>query len=210
MVILVHGLWMHGVAMAWMRSRLARAGYAVHCFSYRTVRASLSENARQLAAYCAAQQATPLHFVGHSLGGLVIATMLEQVHTLNVGRIVFLGTPFVDSHAAHRLGRSALGRRMLGASIAEWLRGARPRQFTRYDVGAIAGNGSVGLGVMMARDLPRPHDGAVCVAETHVPNMRDHIVLPVSHSQMVISPAVVKQTCAFLRDGRFARAGGES
>ena len=56
----------------------------------------------------------------------------------------------------------------------------------------------------MAPDLPRPSDGVVSVAETAVPGMRDHIVLHVSHSGMLVSGAVARQICAFLRDGAFA------
>ena len=56
----------------------------------------------------------------------------------------------------------------------------------------------------MAPDLPRPSDGVVSVAETAVPGMRDRIVLHVSHSGMLVSGAVARQVCAFLRDGAFA------
>jgi hypothetical protein len=57
---------------------------------------------------------------------------------------------------------------------------------------------------MVAPDLPRPSDGAVSVAETAVPGMADRIVLPVSHSGVLISREVARQVCAFLRDGAFA------
>lgn len=203
-VVLVHGLWVHGLLMTWMQRRLMRAGYNVHCFSYRSVRVSLSENARQLAQYCESKKLHRAHLVGHSLGGLLIAKMLEQRPDLAPGRLVFMGSPFADSHAARCLGRTSAGKTALGASIAEWLLDPKAVNFSRHELGVIAGDGGFGLGVMVARDLPRPHDGAVCVAETHVPGMRDHVVLPVSHTQMVISPRVVNQVCEFLRRGRFA------
>ena len=50
-VVLVHGLWMHGALMRWMGRRLARAGYTVHCYTYPSVRMSMAENARRLAAF---------------------------------------------------------------------------------------------------------------------------------------------------------------
>jgi pimeloyl-ACP methyl ester carboxylesterase len=203
-VVLVHGLWMHGTLMQWMARRIARAGYTVHAYSYPSVRLNMAENARRLAAYCQTLNARPLHLVGHSLGGLLIARMLDEPHRLDVGRVVLLGAPFVDSFAARRLVRARIGCAAVGASIGEWLRGARPETLADYDIGVLAGSRGVGLGVMVAPDLPAPHDGTVSVAETHVPCARDRIVLPVTHTQMVISVQVVRQVCEFLRRGRFA------
>ena len=202
-VVLVHGLWMHGAVMQWMARRIARAGYEVHCYSYPSVRMSLAENVRRLAAFCQTLNARPLHLAGHSLGGLLIARLLDEPHRLDIGRVVLMGAPFVDSFAARRLCRVHIGSIAVGASIAEWLRGARPESLLSYEIGVIAGNRGVGLGVMMAPDLPTPHDGTVSVAETRVPGARDSIVLPVTHTQMLVSNGVVRQVCEFLRRGRF-------
>ena len=203
-VTLVHGLWMHGAVMGWMARRIARAGYTVHCYTYPSVRLSMAENARRLSGFCQSLGARPLHLVGHSLGGLLITRMLDEPHRLDIGRVVLLGAPFVDSFAARHLSRVRVGRVAVGASIGEWLRGARPETLANYDIGVIAGNRGIGLGVVMAPDLPAPHDGTISVSETHVPCERDHIVLPVTHTQMVISVPVVRQVCEFLRRGRFA------
>ncbi len=207
-VVLVHGLWMHGALMTWMARRMARAGYTVHRYTYPSVRMSLAENARRLSAFCQTLDARPLHLVGHSLGGLLIARMLDDPHRLDIGRVVLMGSPFVDSFAARRLSRVRIGCAAVGASVGEWLRGARPESLASYDIGVIAGNRGVGLGVMMAPDLPSPHDGTISVAETIVPDARDSVVLPVSHTQMVISVLVARQVCEFLRRGAFAHADG--
>lgn len=202
-VVLVHGLWLHGAAMYWMARRIEHYGYVVHSFSYPSVRMSMAHNASRLAAYCQALGARSLHLVGHSLGGLLIARMLNEPHRLDVGRVVLMGSPFVDSFAARRLCRLRVGRAAVGESVAEWLRSARPGTLARYDIGVIAGNRGIGLGVMVAPDLPSPHDGTISVAETQVAEAHDQIVLKVSHSEMVISKLVVKQACAFLARGRF-------
>jgi pimeloyl-ACP methyl ester carboxylesterase len=196
---------MHGALMGWMGRRLTRAGYTVHLYTYPSVRMNLAENARRLAAFCQGLSVPRLHLVGHSLGGLLIARMLDEPHRLDLGRVVLLGAPFVDSHAARRLGRVRIGCIAMGASVAEWLRSARPGNLARYEIGVIAGDRGMGLGMLMARDLPQPHDGTISVSETMVPGAREHIVLPVSHSEMVISVQVVRQIAEFLRRGRFAR-----
>jgi len=202
-VVLVHGLWVHGIAMALMRRHIARSGYRVLAYSYPTVRLTLAENAQRLARFCRDISATRLHFVGHSLGGLIVVRMLEHAGGFPPGRIVLAGVPFTGCYAAHRLGRLPGGRAALGRSMAEWLESGRPDFGAEREIGVIAGSRPLGLGCIVAPDLPGPSDGVVSVAETEVPGMRDRIVVHVSHSGMLVSSVVARQTCAFLRDGGF-------
>ena len=102
-VVLVHGLWVHGAVMLLLQRRIARAGYRVLAYSYPTVKLSLTENAQRLARYCRDIAAPRLHFVGHSLGGLIVLRMLELEGGLPPGRVVLAGMPFTGSFAAHRL-----------------------------------------------------------------------------------------------------------
>jgi hypothetical protein len=76
---------------------------------------------------------------------------------------------------------------------------------TGCEIGVIAGRMPVGAGRIVAPDLPAPHDGAVSVEETRLPGMRDHIVLNVSHSGMLVSRAAAHQIDAFLRHGAFEK-----
>jgi pimeloyl-ACP methyl ester carboxylesterase len=204
-VVLVHGLWVHGLAMELQRRALARAGYRAVAYSYRSVRSSLTENAERLALYAASLRAGTVHFVGHSLGGLVILKMLAAGGEAGGGRIVLEGVPYRGSHAAQALARSGIGESILGRSMTEWLESERPADFARFEIGVIAGSLGWGLGRLVDRDLPQPNDGVVAVEETAVPGMRDHIVLPVNHSGMLVSRAVVRQVDAFLRHGAFQR-----
>ncbi len=206
-VVLVHGLWVHGITMALMRRRLARAGYRALAYSYPSMRLSLTENAVRFTRYLEALSAAQLHLVGHSMGGLIVLRTLELATSLPPGRVVLAGTPFVDSHAAHRLERLPGGRTALGRSLPEWLGSAHSRPAPEREIGVIAGSRPFGLGRLIAPDLPRPSDGVVSVEETRLPSMRDHIVLRVSHTGMLFSRAVVRQVCAFLRTGAFAHQG---
>jgi pimeloyl-ACP methyl ester carboxylesterase len=202
-VVLVHGLWVHGVAMGLMRRRLARRGYRAHAYSYPSMRLTLAENAERLARYCRDLSAPRLHFVGHSLGGLIILRMLERAPGLPPGRAVLLGSPVAGSLAARRLARLPGGRAALGRSAPEWREAAQPDFAAGREIGVIAGRTPVGIGRLVAPDLPAPSDGVVSVAETRLPLMRDHLVLGVNHFGMLISRAVVRQVCAFLREGAF-------
>ena len=49
-VVLVHGLWMHGLAMQPLRWQLERQGFSAHCFSYPSLSASLQQNLERLVA----------------------------------------------------------------------------------------------------------------------------------------------------------------
>jgi len=79
-VVLVHGLWMTGAELYLLHRRLAREGFRVHRFRYSTVRASVAENALRLYEFAAGLDATRLHFVGYSLGGIVTLRMLAGHH----------------------------------------------------------------------------------------------------------------------------------
>jgi pimeloyl-ACP methyl ester carboxylesterase len=202
-VVLVHGLWVHGIAMELMRRRISRHGYRALAYSYPS---TLAENVERLVRFCRGIAAPRLHFVGHSLGGLIVLRLLEREHRLAPGRIVLIGAPYAGSLAARGLVRLPGGRAALGRSMTEWLESPRTVPDSSREIGVIAGTRPVGLGRIVAPDLPAPSDGAVSVAETRLPGMRDHIVLDVSHSGMLVSSAVVRQVCTFLRDGRFAHS----
>jgi pimeloyl-ACP methyl ester carboxylesterase len=204
-VVLVHGLWVHGIAMALMRRRVARSGFRVFSYSYPSVRLTLTENVERLARYCREIGAPRLNFVGHSLGGLIVLRMLEAVSGIQPGRVVLAGSPVTGSYAARNLARLPGGRAALGRSMMECLESKQPVFLTGCDIGVIAGRMSVGAGRIVAPELPAPNDGAVRVEETRLPAMRDHIVLNVSHSGMLVSRATAHQICAFLRNGAFDR-----
>jgi pimeloyl-ACP methyl ester carboxylesterase len=204
-VVIVHGLWLHGVVMSPMARRIARRGYDVRTYSYPTVRLTLTQNAERLAHFAGAL-GRKVHFVGHSMGGLVALEAARRMPPEVRGRVVMIAPPYVDCFAARCLARWPGGRAILGRSIGEWISEPRAAALQDCDIGVIAGTGGVGLGRLVARGLPRPHDGVVALPETRVPGMRDHVVLPVSHTAMIVSRAVVSQACAFLARGRFDRA----
>ena len=204
--ILVHGVWMHGLVMELQRLYLSQSGFDAQCYSYHSVGPTLTDNAQQLATYAREQQATEINWVGHSLGGLVILRMLECAPDLPPGRIVLMGTPFQGSYSARQLASHHLGEMAMGHSLAEWFARATPFAVSGREIGVIAGTSQFGLGMLVAPELPEPNDGVVAVAETVIPGERDRIILPVSHSGMLVSRAVATQAAAFLHNGKFDHA----
>ena len=202
-VVIVHGLWVHGIIMELMRRRVARGGFRALAYSYPSMRLTLAENAERLERYCRGLAAPRVHFVGHSLGGLVVLRMLERAAGWMPGRVVLTGTPYGGTFAGRRLARLPGGRAALGRSMQSWLNPMRLPPATACEIGVIAGGVPVGIGRLVAPDLPAPSDGVISVEETRVPGMRDHIVLDINHSGMLVARAVAHQICAFLRDGKF-------
>jgi pimeloyl-ACP methyl ester carboxylesterase len=174
-------------------------------FSYPSVQANLTENAERLSRYVKSLPIERLHFVGHSLGGLLILEMLARFPDARVQRVILLGSPYRTIYSASQLSRTRFGHSLTGRSIDQWLRQPKPIPGDGYEVGVIAGSRSFGLGRALP-GLPRPNDGTVAVEETLVPNMRDHLVLKVSHTELLLSQRVARQVVAFLRHGRFTQS----
>lgn len=203
-VIVIHGLWVPGLIMGLLTRRIAQNGFAVRTYAYPTMRLTLSENAERFARYCASLAAPRVHIVGHSMGGLVALKMLEMNRQIRCGRLVLVGTPYTGSFVGQRLMRFPGGNALLGRSIAEWLISPRPEPSGDVEIGIIAGTRGYGLGRLIARDLPQPHDGVVALTETEIPGVTRRIALNVGHTEMLVSREVARQCCAFLRSGQFA------
>lgn len=202
-VVLIHGLWMKGPEMFLLRLRLRQAGYAVRQFTYLTVWRNLPDNARRLQQLVAGIETPTVHFVAHSLGGLVVRQLFHDFPNQRPGRVVTLGSPHRGSRVVDVLERLELSKPLLGGS-RKALHGEAPAWSGLHQLGSLAGSRSVGLGRMLER-MPKPNDGTVTVEETKLPGMHDHIILPVSHMSMLFVPAVAGQVIHFLRHGRFER-----
>lgn len=199
-VILAHGLWVPGFVMKLLAARLERAGFRCHSFSYMGTARPLEAHAERLTRF--AREVGPAHFVGHSMGGLVVMEVLARHPEMAVGRVVLLGTSARGNFAGRRLARHAAGRWLLGASEPLWREG-RDTRWTRPErLGVIAGTRPIGLGVLLGR-LAGPNDGVVTVEETTIGGMSERISLPVGHSQMIISARVAENVALFLAEGRF-------
>ena len=199
-VILAHGLWVPGVVMQPLAARLARAGFRCRTFSYMGARRPLEAHAERLARF--ARDHGPAHFVGHSLGGLVILEALQREPGMQAGRVVLLGTPAQGCFAGRRLARYPGGRWLLGESEDLWREGRAARWARPEALGVIAGSTPLGLGRLFG-PLPGANDGVVSVEETAVEGMTERAALPVGHSAMLVSARVAGHVAAFLTKGRF-------
>ena len=200
-ILFVHGLWMHGCVFALHRRRLREMGRCSHAYSYPSLRGSLAGAADGLADMITRLD-RPVHLVGHSLGGCVVLDMLARHRPEGIRRVVLLGSPALGSYPAQRILRVPVLRHALGRVLPQWLARVRPVVPPDHEIGVVAGRLPIGLGRIVS-GLEKPNDGMVTVAETRWPGARDHIVLPVTHLQLLWSRACLLQAVHFLDTGAF-------
>lgn len=210
-VILLHGLCRSSSSMRAMERALTDAGYRVWNIDYpsrtNTV-ANLSESVLGPAIREAENAgATRIHFVGHSLGGILIRDYLARHELPNVGRVVMLGPPNQGSEIVDKLGAWWLFQKINGPAGNEL--GTAPDSAPNrigppnVSIGIIAGNRSINwINSLM---IPGPDDGKVSVARTKLDGMADHIVLRATHPYLMKNKTAIRQTVRFLQSGRFER-----
>ncbi len=202
-VILIHGLWMNGMEMYLLKRRLKAFGFQPWTFRYATTRLSPAETARHLNTFVEQVPAKPIHFVGHSLGGLIALKLFEDFPYQRPGRLVVLGTPYQGSETARRFIRLPCSRYLINRNMSELLEGIVPPWHGDRDLGVIAGTLNFGLGRLIG-GIVYAGDGTISVEETHIPQACDFINLPVSHMGLVFSKKVAAEVCHFLKHGIFS------
>ena len=202
LVVLVHGLYMHAIAMLPLRSRLGACGFRPRQFSYPSLRLSVAENAARLARSLRDVDPPVVHFLCHSLGGLVVRSMLLESSWQRPGRVLTLGTPHMGCHVARRLGANPALAWILGNSLRHGLDGDIPPWPDGREVATIAGDKALGAGRLVP-GLPKPNDGTVAVTETVLGPDYPHAVLAVTHSSMLMSRRVADYVCAYFKTGHF-------
>jgi pimeloyl-ACP methyl ester carboxylesterase len=200
-VILAPGLWMPGAAMGLLAVRLSRAGYTTRVFAYRG-RDPLERNVARFSRFVAeGVRGQPAHFIGHSLGGVLVLEMLNAHPEIPLASALLLGSPVRGCYAGRRLGSAQVGRWMMGACgdicperEAAWRRNA--------PLGVVAGTLPMGLGRALGR-LPGPNDGVVRVEETVIEGMSACKLVPLGHSMLIVSGTVGRLVERFLASGSF-------
>ncbi|ALF60414.1 hypothetical protein AOC03_10465 [Psychrobacter urativorans] len=218
-VILIHGLHHAPFIMRPLAKRLQLQGFATYQYGYRSLRDGIKTNSARLNAWLEAHHNPdqPIDLVGHSLGGLIIRDFIADYPQWQIGRCVTLGTPHLGSVTADYIWRFAPP--IVGQSYIDALDGTVAPLPEHISMGVIAGNQPYGLGQLFLRYhnhqlkkfgttiLPENliHDGTVYLRETKLEAAADHLMMPVSHTGMLVNATVAEQTGYFLSNGKFKR-----
>jgi pimeloyl-ACP methyl ester carboxylesterase len=207
-VYLLHGLGRSSFAMWMMASRLEDAGFLVENIDYQSFNMSPEEILLDVTEQINESQPEKyqtVHFVGHSLGGLMIRAYLERTSVKNLGRVVLIGTPNKGTPLVDKY-QDSWWISMLGPAIPALStdKESFPNSLADpyYPVGIIAG---ISKGNDNEDVIPGEDDGIVPLESTQVNGMTDIIIVESSHSMMRYSREVASQTIAFLRYARFQK-----
>lgn len=209
-VVLLHGLARTSASMQPLARALSEAGYEVVNLDYASRQKPIEELAplviEAALGACASNQ-SEVHFVTHSLGGILVRYYMAHNELPRLGRVVMLAPPNQGSEVVDEL-RNFPGFEALHGPAGLQL-GTDPDSIPRslgavsFELGVIAGNATVNP--LLSLNLPNPDDGKVSVASTKVEGMADFLEVPHSHTFIMRSEKVIAQVLAFLATGRFDR-----
>ena len=207
-VVLLHGIARTSVSLTRLERALRANGFATLNIDYASRRkpiAGLADDIHPEVARFAKREA-PLHFVAHSMGGILTRAYIAKYRPDRLAGVVMLGTPNGGSEVADLLSGYRLYNAFYGPAGLELTTTSTSRPdalpAVDYPVGVIAGNRFIDpvAGLLV---LPKPNDGRVSVQSAMVAGMADHIVVKASHTGLPRHAGAIEQTIAFLRDGRF-------
>ena len=213
-VVLLHGLSPLPFALRPLQSALCRAGFRPLPWRYPSRRHDVATLVRRFRAWLAMFEGAtaPIHFVGFSLGAILIRAGLGQPVDFPLGRVVMIAPPNDGANLVARLRHLAWLSHIYGRPALEFTRGdpwLGRLPTPACPIGVIAGtrrlhaaNPNSWLNALLGN--AEAHDGTVEVASTQLAGMRDFTTVDATHTLITRHPETIRQVIGFLRDGRFA------
>ncbi|MBA5763800.1 triacylglycerol lipase [Vibrio sp. 404] len=201
-IIILHGLYMHGLVMQPLSHKLRKLGAHTQVITYNTLAIEkqrvFNKIDRALSPDC-----TNI-LVGHSLGGLIIKSYLaeRQSNTKEISHVITIGTPIRGASIVHRIRELGIDA-ILGNSPEHGLNIHEDRWDFPQKLGCIAGTLPVGARALLMMDRTIMSDGTVTVEETRIDGMTDHIQTPSSHTSLIYNSFVPQQIEHFIHHNRF-------
>lgn len=207
-VVLLHGLGRTSYSMKSIETALRNDGYTVVNNGYPSRDKHISELAIVVEngiKQCKQKNASDIHFVTHSLGGILVRQYFQKNSVPEVKRVVMLGPPNHGSEVStknkdkwwYKLLTGPAGQQ-LGTESTSIPNQLKP---IPLEIGIISGTKS--LDPWFSSDIEKPHDGKVSVASTKLAEMKDFISVAHSHTFIADSDTVAKQVKLFLSKGGF-------
>ena len=213
-VVLLHGLTRSSTAMEKMANALRADGYTVINHDYPSTTATIEKLTEKVFQSLEPQikDTDTVHFVTHSLGGIILRQHLEKHEVPNLGRVVMLAPPSRGSEVPDKLGSFFLYQWINGPAGNQLGTGTNSHplrlKVPEFELGIIAGDRTINLFLSLL--IPGPDDGKVSIARVKPAAYTDYIRLHATHACMVWNKNVIGQTKCFLEHGCFNVDGASS
>ena len=208
-VVLLHGLGRTSKSMTSMQEKLTEAGYHVFNYDYESRKSeidSLVTNLQQYLETCCSRKESDLHFVTHSLGGILVRALIARERPGNLGRVVMLSPPNKGSETVDLLKDYSLFKKIFGPASMQL--GTDPDSFPNrlgpadFELGIITGSRTIDP--ISSWIIDGDDDGKVSIEQAKLEGMADFMVVQVSHAYIMSNPDVVNEVIYFLQNGRFS------
>jgi len=206
-VILLHGLARSDSSMETLSIALEKEGYQTVNMAYPSTKHKIEQLAQDtvVKALSFCPENAKIHFVTHSMGGILVRQYLSKNTVENLGRVVMLGPPNKGSQIVDKLGNMPGFELINGPAGMQLGTGTQsvPNSLgaVDFELGVIAGTRS--FNPLLSSMMPTPNDGKVSVESSKIEGMIDHIELPVTHTFMMNRKLVIDQVLHFLAKGIF-------
>jgi hypothetical protein len=206
-VIIAHGLFLSEKFMRPMKKRLNNLGWDTSIIDYCTVNISEDEVFSKIDDLLPSNNKTPVNFIGHSLGGLMIRHYFNEKNPDINGKVVTMGTPHQTADIGRLLYDFNIGHIIGNSSSYGIIDKLQPDKWLHKNkIGNIAGRIRLGIQLINPRASGFTHDGTILEKETYLEGQSDNITLNVSHTSMIFSKDTVRQADYFLSNGCFDKS----
>ncbi len=206
-IIILHGIAKSNKHMKKLADYLRREGFDIINLSYPSTSYKIEDLIEIINKKISerAKETKRIHFVGYSMGGLIVRALIHKYNYQNLGRVVQLAPPNQGSEVADFVKNFWLYKKIFGPAGKQLItdQGAIKHLFGKvnYELGIIAGNATIDP--ISSAIIKRENDGKVAVESTKLEGMKDHVVINVSHSFFPSNKKVQEQTLHFLKNGNF-------
>lgn len=210
-VVLLHGLARSSSSMNKMETALQKQGFHTCNIDYPSTKHCIerlaSDHILPKIKECAGNLDTPIDFVTHSMGGILVRYLARHRLIPDIGRVVMLSPPNKGSEVVDILGDNWLFEYINGPAGKQLGTDASslPRQLgdAAFEVGIITGSRSINL--ILSLMIHGDDDGKVSIEHAKLQGMKDFLVLPSSHPFIMKSKKAIEQTLHFLNHGMFQK-----
>ena len=206
-VVLLHGILRTKGCMRGLANFLENNNYKVLNIDYPSSKHDIASLAQLIHPQIQnfATQVTKIHFVGYSMGGLIIRTYLNLHSPTNLGRVVMLGTPNQGSEVADFLQNFWIYKKLYGLAGQQLITDQTAFKHifgnVNYELGVIAGSSPYNF--IANKIIRKEADGRVSIINSKIEGMKEHIVIKSGHTMLSSNQKAWQLTLAFLDIGSF-------